>query len=132
MKIRTLLFGILFFIMPLQSLHAAAVLPPYGGLVTFAIPCTCSFGWLVSYFPLHPITYPWVTHSLVWQAGVSIPYAYQQFLITPTPTSWQLGTFVPGGMCWILAPNPVDPCIPLPADGTIFMAGASFPGFAPF
>ncbi len=112
-----------------MGVRAQLYQPPFGGLVAFVVPCTCSFGYYITYAILHPINYPWVTRSLVFQPGVSIPHPHLEYMTTPTPTSWELGTFTPGGQCLVTAPNPADPCIPIPADGTIFMAGASYPGF---
>lgn len=105
--------------------RAASVDRPYGGYVTLAFMCTCSFGWLVYFAPLHPVTYPYITHSLVWQIGVSIPYPY---LVLPTPTSWELGMFLPrSGECLVYSG---DTCITYGyPDGEIIKAGASFPGY---
>lgn len=102
----------------------------YGGLVTAALYCTCSNNWLVTYSILYPLlTAGASTHTLIYQPGSTIAYGYQQFVTTPTPTTWQLGFYAPGAVeCLMTAPNPDDPCLILPASGRIISTGASFPG----
>ncbi len=118
---------IIFFALPLTSM-AALPLPGYGGYVVAAVPCTCPpFGYNIYYAPFYPTK---TVGTLTLTMGTFIPYAYEQFIVPyPTPTTWQLGDFVPGaGVCLVGAP---PACAPLPSLGMIFQVGASFPGHTP-
>jgi hypothetical protein len=100
---------------------------PFGGHVLFSIPCTCVPGSvLVQYSLLYPTPYPFVFRSLL-LAPASIRYSYQQFLVLPPPTAWQLGKFIPAPLTPCLGVPPL--CTPPYADGIIFDVGSSFPGF---
>ena len=105
---------------------AATPLPGFGGYVVAAVPCTCPpFGWNIYYAPF----YPSGLGALTFTFGASIPYAYQQFIVVPALTSWELGNFIPGaGVCLVGAP---PACVLLPSQGLIFEVGASYPGFTP-
>lgn len=125
-------FCILIITVPLESEALFGVVQPFGGYVLLVLPCTCSPGnWLVTYAPLFPLAYPYVTHSLV-LLPATIRYDYVQFLRTPAPTSWHLGWFIP--TVSIISPclMGVPPaCLPMPADGIITATGSSYPGFPP-
>ncbi len=102
---------------------------PFGGYVVLSVPCTCMLPGTVrvQYMPiiLHPVQYPFVFHALL-LTPVTIRYAYQQFLILPPPTAWNLGKFIPGPVPCMVGVPPA--CVPLFTDGVIFDVGSSFPG----
>lgn len=107
---------------------SAQVLMPFGGLVVLPTFCTCSFNWHVAYVPPHPVKYPWSLRALVLTPGITIPYAYQQFIFpAPTPTAWHLGDFAPGVQGCVTGIAPA--CVPVPADGHVYKIGSSYPGF---
>lgn len=95
--------------------HAAVPLP-FGGTVITALPCTCSPGvvWLLTIKPLPP-TYATI---LTYISGTQLFASY-----IPTPHTLQsfLGFYIaaPVSACLMLAPIPVDPCVPPPVWGTI-------------
>lgn len=126
-----ILFLCVFFVLPVfhRAEAAADPLRPFGGIVAFWLPCTCSMNFIVYLVPPHPVLYPWVTHSLIYQPLVTIPYPFEEFI--GEPTAWQLGKFLPGGgQCLMLAPDPIDPCIPIPSDGmAVGPLGSSYPGY---
>lgn len=123
MKLYVLSFfvGTLIFFAPLSA-KAFSVGLPFGGLVNFSIPCTCSGGVVIYYTPLYLGSKIPVTGSL-WFPPVAKLYAW--FLLG-VPKTWNLGSYIPGASaCLVVAPNPVDPCVPIPAAGTIQYMGTS-------
>ena len=95
----------------------------FGGLVNIAIPCSCSAGTWIYYTPLWGIAPLPVTGALWFPPGARL-YAWFQLGV---PGTWNLGSYAPGTGegCWIVAPDPADPCILLPALGTIEYMGTS-------
>lgn len=99
----------------------------YGGYVTFTVPCTCSGGLMAFFSPLY------LSSKVPIFGSLYVPLtsrAYKHFL-KAVPTTWEVGNFVPGGVCLVLAPIPVDPCIPIPTLGTVRFMGTSFAGARP-
>ncbi|MCR4279201.1 MAG: hypothetical protein NUV78_00490 [Candidatus Zambryskibacteria bacterium] len=100
---------------------------PFGGLVTYTMPCTCpsSAGNLIIWLaPLYfgapypsggPLVYvPYITQVFPWyQVGV--------------PGTWHLGSYFPGtsSACMMIAPPPLIGCLPFPALGVIYQVGTS-------
>jgi hypothetical protein len=114
-----LLVSILF--VPFKS-YALDIGLPFGGLVTAAVPCTCSTGVWIGYSILY-LGAPTPVVGSLWFPPMAKLYAWFQLGV---PGTWNLGSYVPGvGGCWILAPNPSDPCLPLTAGGTIEYMGTS-------
>ena len=99
----------------------------FGGYVTFTIPCTCSGGLMAFFSPLYLSSKVPVFGNMYISPETRV---YRQFL-RGVPTTWELGTYTPGGACTIVAPNPVDPCVPIPTLGTIKFMGTSFTGARP-
>ena len=101
----------------------------FGGYVVLSIPCTNPpFGWNIYY----GIFYPTLLNPLrsLYLPVTAIPYPYIRSIYpVPLPTSWELGSYIPGpGLCLIgICPA----CVLLPAGGVITRVGASFPGFIP-
>lgn len=130
MKISLFLFFSILLISPASAFAVPLAGFPFGGLVSVPLYCTCSQNWRVTYSIAYPLLSPFATsRSLIYQPGETVAYGFQQFVTTPTPATWELGTYAPGAaQCLITAPNPDDPCLILPASGTILTEGASFPG----
>ena len=127
-KLFSILFTAFLIFFPVAYTYAIAPLG-FGGYVVFAIPCTCPpFGWNITY----GIFYPALVNTLrtLYLPPTAIPYSYQTSIYpVPLPTSWELGSYIPGpGACL----TGVPPCLPLPAGGTIVRVGASMPGFIPY
>ena len=110
----------------------AAPLPgtlPFGGLVSYSVPCTCpgSIGNIWIFLaPLYlggPVP---VTGSVVY-----VPYASQLYswFNIGVPTTWHLGSYIPGVQaCWMVVPPPATGCFPLLSAGVITQVGTSIPG----
>lgn len=103
--------------------HAQGVGSPFGGLVSFSIPCTCTpsllWVWHTPLFLGGPIV---ATGPLVYSPFTTIPYPEYMFGV---PGAWDLGTYIPGVQaCWMYA---VFFCFPLPSIGLMTMAGTSLP-----
>ncbi|MDB5194813.1 MAG: hypothetical protein JWN50_827 [Parcubacteria group bacterium] len=130
--------GILLF-SPFTYVKAFDIGLPFGGYVTFALVCTCPpFGVMITYAPLFLGNALPIAGPLWFPPGAQL-YAYYQLGV---PTTWNLGSFVPGGICNMLNPAAVaatagadpDPCappIPIPTLGTIEYMGTSMPGASP-
>ena len=130
MKYLFCLFAIVSLLLPLTASALTPVGEEFGGYILLSTPCTCTPGIVrVQYSLVYPLLFPWVSRALL-LTPATIRFAYQQFLITPPPTAWHLGVFVPvPSLCLIGAP---PACAALPADGLIFYTGSSFPGFSIF
>jgi hypothetical protein len=131
-RITVITLVLLAFSFPLRFVRAQAYVPGlrFGGHVRTIIPCICSFNMWTFYAPLYPIPPFPGAGPLVVMPGVTMPRAYQWFVLpVPVPTTWQLGQYVPPGICLLLIPSIPPVCLPLPAFGMVTMAGASFPGF---
>lgn len=122
-----LLISVTSFVLPLPAF--AGSLPgslPFGGLVSYTIPCTCpsSIGSLWIWFtPLFLGSHVPITGPLVYVPYVSQLYAW--FMIG-VPGAWHLGSYVPGVQaCWMLIPPPGVGCFPLPVAGVITQVGTS-------
>lgn len=109
--------------------YAAITGIPFGGYVTATIPCTCSAGSVVVYTPFFNGSKLPSAGSL-WLVPGSLLYKY---FVPGLPTSWNLGTYTPGASgCFVLAPVPGEPCLPVPAMGMIQFMGTSPVGAAPY
>lgn len=97
-----------------QSLGGIPGALPFGGLVGFVQPCTCSCGAVV-------VVGPPVGGSFLYCPGITQVFAYYQI---PRPAVWLLGLYTPGGACLIWAGKL---CVPAPIQpmGTIIMTGTS-------
>jgi len=103
-----LLGSVIFFsIVMFPSLsHAQA---PFGGLVIFELPCTCS-----------PFTWQWLTPLYFGPlpfagalAAPDTPFLFEYYY--SFPSTWVLGKYIPGVQaCWMFA---VAGCFPLPTIG---------------
>lgn len=105
-----LIWGSLY-VEPAQSLGGV----PFGGMVSFVQPCTCSCGAVVVVGP--PRGGPFL-----YCPGFTRVYEYFQI---PRVGVWLLGLYSPGGTCliWVgklCVPAPIQPI------GTIIMTGTSF------
>lgn len=112
------LVGVLF--LPSQT-HAQVL--PFGGLVSFSIPCTCSAGmrwvWHTPLFLGGPIA---ITGPVVYSPFSTVPYPHYLFGV---PSTWDLGSYIPGVQaCWMYA---VVACFPLYSIGLMTMTGTSVP-----
>lgn len=98
---------------------------PFGGLVSYTVPCTCpsSIGNLWIWFT--PMWFGKVpaTGSLVYVPYSSRLYAWYQIGV---PGTYHLGSYVPGVQaCWMLVPPPGTGCVPLASSGVITQVGTS-------
>lgn len=121
---------VIFLFTPFGYIKAASTGLPFGGYVTSALVCTCPpFGVMINYGPLFLGSNIPIVGNLWFPPG-AILYAYHFLGI---PTTWNLGSFVPSGVCNIINPavNPAVPCIPIPTLGTILYMGTSQPGASP-
>jgi len=113
-----------FFLFTPRTSEAITTGLPFGGLVNISIPCTCSAGTWIYYTPLY-LGKPVPTTGALWFPPGARLYAWFELGV---PATWDLGSYVPGTAaeaCWITAPDPADPCIVLPAEGTIEFMGTS-------
>jgi hypothetical protein len=99
---------------------------PFGGLVTYSVPCTCSPGNLWVWFtPLYLGSGIPVTGSVTYSPYRTLLYPY--FLIG-MPGRWHLGAYTPGVQaCWMVAPPPAPGCVPLPSAGLMTKVGTNKP-----
>ena len=99
---------------------AEAQLLPFGGLVSFSFPCTCSFTLAVWLTPLYlggPII---LSGPLVYSQYSTILYG--NFLIGE-PGTWELGSYIPGVQaCWMYYGLT---CAPFPTIGVMGEVGTS-------
>lgn len=119
--------GFIFLSVP-KSTKALETGLPFGGYVTVTIPCSCSVGSWVYYTPF------WAGSDVPTAGALYLPPGAPifQFFVPGLPTSYDLGSYAPGvSACLILAPDPADPCLPLPALGTIEYMGTSILGASP-
>ncbi|MDB5254114.1 MAG: hypothetical protein JWL80_180 [Parcubacteria group bacterium] len=107
------------------TVNAIDVGLPFGGYVGASIPCTCSTGFWIYYPLLYAGSEVPITGALYFPLG-AVLYPYYQVGV---PTTWELGSYAPGvSACFVFAANPIDPCIFIPAMGTIEYMGTSMPG----
>ncbi len=113
-----------FYLFPLfgqKNVEANTALP-FGGLVTFTLPCTCSGALWIWFTPL------WLGNIPGSGPLVYVPYSsllYQGYMIG-VPGAWHLGEYAPGVQACFQV-TPVG-CIPQPAIGVITQTGTSVPG----
>lgn len=129
-KIFILLSLIIFFwIIPASSsasgLGAGAFVPglPFGGLVSFTLPCSCSANLWIWFSPLHfpPKT---IVGPLIYQPGYTALYG--DFAIG-IPGTWHLGSYTPvvgNGVCWQYVG---EACVVMPNLGLINKVGTGLP-----
>lgn len=125
-----ILLVILFWIIPVNSfafsLGAGGMVPglPFGGLVSFTVPCICKNANLWIWFtPLAPAPLP-PAGALVYQPGYTTLYG--NFAIG-IPATWHLGSYTPivgNGTCWI---ETAVACVPLPNLGLMNKVGTGLP-----
>lgn len=128
------LFGLIFLFSSPSNARAFLGLSepslPFGGLVSYSLPCTCpsSVGNLwISFKPLFLGSNIPVIGSLVYVPSSSKLYAWYSI---GAPSSWHLGSFTPGVQaCFMIAPPPATGCIPFPSAGVINSVGTSKPAF---
>ena len=125
LRVSFLVISVTTFFLPLSVF--AGPLPgtlPFGGLVSYSIPCTCSLGSLWIWFtPLWLGAPVPVTGSLVYVPFSSILYAWWMIGI---PSTWHLGSYIPGVQaCYMLVPTVPPSCVPWPAAGVITQVGTS-------
>lgn len=100
---------------------------PFGGKVSYTLPCTCpgTMGNLWIF-----LTPGWFGQGTVPLTGavVYVPYTsklYSWYEIG-APFTWHLGNYTPGVQaCWMLVPPPGAGCFLLPAAGVIREVGTS-------
>lgn len=129
MKKTFIAFIIIFFLVSLLVLptRSSAQVPglPFGGLVSFSLPCTCSGGLWVWFTPLYLGGPAVLSGPLVYSPFSTMLYA---FYMIGVPGTWHLGSYVPGAQaCWIIAPPPAVGCVPLPSVGVMTKVGTSRP-----
>lgn len=91
---------------------------PFGGFVTWTMPCTCSANFWMMMVPLY-MPAP-AAGALVYQPGASMVYANY---VIPSPGVWLLGDYMPGiQACYIVIPYG---CMIIPSMGVIFRTGTS-------
>ena len=117
---------LLLFPLNTSALSLTGTTLPFGGMVSFTIPCTCpgSIGnfwiWFTPLFLGSPAP---LTGSLVYVPYITTLYSW--FMIG-TPSTWHLGNFTPGTQaCWMLIPPPGTGCFPLLSAGVITEVGTS-------
>lgn len=101
---------------------------PFGGLVSYTLPCTCpsSAGNLWIWFtPLYFGAPAPAAGPLVYVPGASQLFAWYMI---GTPGAWHLGSYTPGVQaCLMIIPPPGTGCFPWPSLGTITQVGTSKP-----
>lgn len=93
----------------------AAIGVPFGGLVSWMYPCTCSPGTFMVYLWLPR---PGIYAITPWALG---PLLFLDKVVAPG--SWLLGSYVPGAQSCIMYYGVT--CAPFPVMGTITMTGTS-------
>ena len=128
-KIVLLLLAVFIWVIPVNSFAftpgPGAFVPglPFGGLVIFTLPCTCSANLWIWFAPLAPLPLP-PTGPLIYQPGYTTLYG--DFAIG-IPTTWHLGSYTPivgNGVCWI---ETAVACVPLPNLGLMNKVGTGLP-----
>lgn len=122
----TIFTSLIFFLAFIPNARAQTYFPPFAGLASFSIPCTCSGTLFVWFTPLYlggPVA---LTGPMVYSPFSTILFAYYHIGV---PGIWHLGSYIPlAPACWILVPAPPPVftiCIPLPALGTMFLVGTN-------
>lgn len=102
--------------------HAKAAIPPFGGLSTFSVPCTCSGNIAVWFTPLFlggpAVVTGFITYS---------PYATFQYsnYMAGVPSVWHLGSYLPGVQaCYVYVGVA---CVPFPTLGLMSQVGTGLP-----
>ena len=128
-KIAVLLLGVFIWITPVNlfafSLGAGGMIPglPFGGIVSFTIPCTCSKNLWIWFTPLH-ISGKTIAGPLIYQPGYTTLYG--DFAIG-IPGTWHLGSYIPvvgNGVCWQYVGTA---CVVMPNYGLINKLGTGLP-----
>lgn len=89
---------------------------PFGGFVSWVMPCTCSANFWMMMTPFYsPVP---SAGALVYQPGATIVYANY---VIPSPGVWLLGDYVPGVQaCYIIIPFG---CMVIPSNGVMRQVG---------
>jgi hypothetical protein len=96
---------------------------PFGGLVSYSLPCTCSGNMWVWFTPLYLGGLVVATGPVVYSPFSTLLYPY--FMIG-VPGTWHLGSYIPGAQsCWMIVPPPGVGCVPLPALGVMTKVGTN-------
>lgn len=118
--ISLIFFALVGLSLPISSAHAQGL--PFGGLVSFTLPCTCSGNLAIWFTPLYlggPVP---VTGFLAYSPFSTIPYSHYKFGV---PFTWHLGSYLPGVQaCLMIVPK--KGCVPFPVFGLINKVGTSF------
>ncbi len=99
---------------------------PFGGLVSYTIPCTCpgSIGNLWIWFtPLYNGSFFPIGGPLVYIPMTTTLYSWYEIGVAG---SWHLGSYMPGVQaCWMLMPPPAPGCFAFPSLGVMTQVGTS-------
>jgi hypothetical protein len=102
-----------------QKVKAESVNQPFGGMVTFTLPCTCSANLAIWFTPLWLGNKPF-TGFLVYNPASTVLYANYKI---GTPTAWHLGLYIPKVQaCYVIVPGG---CVLVPSYGTMLYTGTS-------
>lgn len=91
---------------------------PFGGFVSWVLPCTCSASFWMMMVPFYsPVP---MAGALVYMPGAAMVYANY---VIPSPGVWLLGDYIPGVQaCYIIIPYG---CMVIPSMGVIRQVGTS-------
>ncbi len=105
------------------SVSSAAIGVSFGGLTNVVIPCTCSGGAIISYFPFYNNTKIPTVGTLYYQFPVSFLFRNYNPI---TPLTFHLGVYTPGIQAACLTGVPPF-CVPvtIPVLGMIQYMGTS-------
>ncbi|MFA6158494.1 MAG: hypothetical protein WC763_02600 [Candidatus Paceibacterota bacterium] len=125
-KILLTVISLIVFIAASLPSKASALTPPllpFGGVLDFWLPCTCSLQVWDYFTPLYlspvPVTGPM---GYVWEATL----LFADFIPPVVPATSYKGAYIPGiQSCWMYAGVT---CFPLPVIGTIGFVGSGLPG----
>lgn len=121
----TLIVSLTFAGLPLLTSPAQAQvkvkLLPFGGLVSYSKPCTCSGTLWIWFTPLYlggPVV---ITGPVVYSPYSTVLYGYYNIGV---PGTWHLGDYVPGVQaCWMYAGTG---CVTVPSVGLMNKVGTNY------
>lgn len=112
-----LLVGITFLV-PMSVAQALTPGLPFGGIITFVVPCVCSGNAVIYNIPIGKTSLP----ALIFQPGISVLYSFYQIY---KPGTYILGTYGPPTPCIFLYLIICAPWLLTPAAPLIEMVGTS-------